>query len=103
MIGAVLAAITRNDFADFVSALVYVYTIAIVAWVVVSVLFSFGVRIPYSRWSNAILDFLRDVTEPYLRIFRRFLPMFGPLDLSPLVGLLVLQLAGRFVVSLIRG
>jgi YggT family protein len=100
---AMLAAITRSDIADFVAALIYVYSIVIFAWVIMTLLFSFGVRPPYARWSNAILDFLRDVTEPYLRIFRRFLPMFGPLDLSPLVGLIVLQLVGRLVISLIRG
>ena len=37
-------------------------------------IFSLGVRVPYSRWSDAVLDFLRDVSEPYLRIFRPLHP-----------------------------
>jgi uncharacterized protein YggT (Ycf19 family) len=37
-----------------------------------------------------IQDFLRDVCEPYLRLFRRILPSFGPLDLSPVVAVIVL-------------
>ena len=45
--------------------------IIIIAWIVVSFVFSMGARVPYSRPLNAVLDFLRDVTEPYLRIFRR--------------------------------
>ena len=98
-----IAAITRGDVADFVAAVITVYTIVIFAWVIMSLVFSFGVRVPYSRWSNAIFEFLRQLTEPYLRIFRRFLPLVGPLDLSPLVGLLVLQIGGRYIVSLIRG
>ena len=49
---------------------------------------------PYSRPLNAVLDFLRDVTEPYLRIFRRCGLRFGPLDLSPIVAILVLQIGG---------
>ena len=56
-------------------------------------------RVPYSRWSDAVLGFLRDVCEPYLRIFRRFIPMIGPLDFSPIVALLVLQIVGNIVVS----
>ena len=60
-------------------------------------------RVPYSRWSDAVLGFLRDVCEPYLRIFRRFIPMIGPLDISPIVALIVLSLVGSIVEGLIRG
>jgi YggT family protein len=89
----------RREIADFLSSLIGVYTIIIIAWVVVSLVFSLGVRVPYSRWTNAALDFLRDVTEPYLRIFRRFVPRIGPFDLSPMVAIIVLQIVGSIVVS----
>ena len=91
----------RTQIADFLGTLILVYTICIFAWIVLQLVFSLGVRVPYSRWSNAVLDFLRDVTEPYLRIFRRFLPMVGPLDLSPIVAIIVLQVLGGLVVSLV--
>jgi uncharacterized protein YggT (Ycf19 family) len=99
----VLAAIDRVTVADFLAALVTVYSLMIFAYVLLSLIFSFGVRVPYSRWSDAVLGFLRDVCEPYLRIFRRFIPMIGPLDISPIVALLVLQIVGNFVVSAVHG
>ena len=99
----VLAAIDRVTVADFLAALVTVYSLIIFAYVLMSLIFSFGVRVPYSRWSDAVLGFLRDVCEPYLRIFRRFIPMIGPLDISPIVGLLVLQIVGNIVVSAVHG
>lgn len=99
----VLAAIDRTDIASYVSALVTVYTLIIVAYVVVSLILSFGVRIPYTRWSDALINFLRDVCEPYLRIFRRFIPMLGPIDISPIVAILALQVVGFIVVGLIHG
>ena len=68
----------RQQIADFVSALIWVYTLCIIAWIIVSWVLSFGVRIPYSRPVNAVLDFLRDVTNPFLRIFRRLGLQFGP-------------------------
>jgi YggT family protein len=74
-----------------------------VAYIISTLIFAFGGRIPYARWSNAILTFLRDVSEPYLRIFRRFIPPIGPLDISPIVAILVLQIVGSIVVNLIRG
>jgi YggT family protein len=89
--------------ADYVRALVFVYTLLIFAYIVVSLIFSFGVRVPYGRGSNAVLGFLRDVCEPYLRIFRRFIPALGPLDVSPIVAIIVLQVVGGIVVRLLEG
>jgi YggT family protein len=93
----------RGQIADFVAALINVYTLIIFAWIIVSWVLSFGVRIPYSRPVNAVLDFLRDVTNPFLRIFRRLGLQFGPMDFSPIVAILLLQFGGRLIVTLIRG
>ena len=98
-----LAASTRNDIARYVDALFTVYLICIFAYVVISIMYSVGIRPPYSRWWNAVVEFLRQVVEPYLRIFRRVLPMMGPLDLSPMVATIVLIVVWRIVVSLIQG
>jgi len=93
----------RSEIARYVDALFTVYLICIFAYVVISIMYSVGIRPPYSRWWNAIVEFLRQVVEPYLRVFRRFLPMMGPLDLSPMVATFVLIVVWQVVVSLIRG
>jgi YggT family protein len=98
----VLAAI-RDSIADYVLALFRVYTLLIIAYILSSLFFAFGGRVPYARWSSAILGFLRDVCEPYLSIFRRFIPPLGPLDLSPIIGILVLNIVGGIIARLIRG
>ncbi len=93
----------RTEIADFLAALVNVYTLIIFASIIVSWIFSFGVRVPYSRPLNAVLDFLRDVTNPYLRLFRRLGLQFGPIDFSPIVAILALQIiGGQVLVELIR-
>jgi YggT family protein len=97
----VLAASVRQEIADFLGALLLVYTIIIIAWVIASLVFSLGARVPYSRPLNALLDFLRDVTEPYLRLFRRLPLRIGPLDLTPMVAILVLQIVGGLIVGII--
>jgi YggT family protein len=98
----VIAASVRANVADFLSALITVYVIVIIAWVVVSFLFSLDVRIPYSRWSNAVLNFLRDTANPWLSIFRRLPLRIGPVDLSPIVAIIALQLLGGILVDAIR-
>jgi len=70
---------------SFVDAFIYVYILLIFAFIILS-----WIRLPYSVWLNRIQRFLYDVCDPYLRLFRRFIPPIGPLDLSPWVAVLVL-------------
>ncbi len=91
----------RQEIADFLSALIFVYTILIVAWIVAQFVFSLGARVPYNRYFSAVLDFLRDVSEPYLRIFRRLPLRLGPIDFSPIVAIFALRIVGGIVVGLI--
>jgi YggT family protein len=98
----IVLATVRGTIADFVYALVWVYTLVIIAYILSSLAFAAGLRVPYSRWSDAILTFLRDASEPYLRLFRRILPSFGGLDFSPIVGIIVLQIAGWLIAGAIR-
>ncbi|MEA2134927.1 MAG: YggT family protein [Solirubrobacteraceae bacterium] len=93
----------RQNIADFVAALILVYTICIVAWVVLQLVFSLGVRMPYNRFVSGVMDFLRDVSNPYLQLFRRLPLQVGPLDLTPMVAIIVLQIGGGIIVSLLRG
>jgi YggT family protein len=97
----VLFGSARSEIAVFVSAFVTVYVIVIIAWVVLSFIFAMGVRVPYSRWSNAVLDFLRDTANPWLNLFRRLPLRVGPLDLTPIVAIIALQILGGIVVGLI--
>jgi uncharacterized protein YggT (Ycf19 family) len=96
-------ATVREDIADYVGAVILVYTLLIIAYILSSLFFAFGGRVPYARWSSALLGFLRDVCEPYLSVFRRFIPAIGPLDLSPVVAIFALQIVGGLVVNLIAG
>jgi YggT family protein len=91
----------RNEIADFVNALFNVYSLCIIAYIVVSFVFSLGARVPYNRVFNAVMEFLRDVSEPFLRIFRRLGLRAGPIDFSPIVALIVLRLVQSVIVGLI--
>jgi YggT family protein len=98
-----LAAITRDDVADYVGTLITVYVILIF----IRIVMTWIPRIPYNPVLNAVLTFVRDVTDPYLNLFRRILPplRMGPaaLDLSPIVAVFVLFIVGGIVTGLIRG
>ena len=82
---------------SFVRVFVAIYSLVILLYVITS-----WIRLPYSPWANRIQRFLYDVCDPYLRLWRRILPQFGPIDLSPMVGILSLALMLRVVESILE-
>jgi YggT family protein len=98
-----VAAVTRVDIANYVSAVFEVYLIILLVYVLTNLMFALGVRPPYSRVTDALLGFLRDVAEPYLRLFRKLLPPIGMIDFTPMIAIIVLGVVWRIVVSAIHG
>jgi YggT family protein len=96
-------AVTRSDVAGYLQTLLYVYFVLIF----IRILMTWVPRIPYNVVLAAVLKFVQDVTDPYLNLFRRFLPPVrvgpGALDLSPMVGIFVLIVVGNIVISLVQG
>jgi YggT family protein len=97
----VLAAIGRQEIADYVDALFLVYIIIIFA----RILLSWIPRIPYNPLLSSVIEFIQQVTDPYLRIFRRIIPPLGgggfALDLSPIIAIFVLFIARSIIVGVI--
>ena len=83
---------TATSVQRFVSVFVGVYVLLILAYVLTS-----WIRTGASPTLERVRQFLYDVCEPYLRLFRRFLPSFGPLDLSPIVAVFSLYILGALV------
>ncbi|MEX0673323.1 MAG: YggT family protein [Gaiellaceae bacterium] len=83
----------RGSIASFVRVFITVYILLILVYVLSS-----WIRVPYNPWLNRIQRFLYDVCEPYLRLFRRVLPPLGPIDLSPVVAIIVLYVIQSVVV-----
>jgi uncharacterized protein YggT (Ycf19 family) len=96
--GVILLADIGSQLASFVRVFIFVYILLLFAYILTS-----WIRLPYRPWLNRVQRFLYDVCDPYLRIFRRFLPPLGPLDLSPMVGVVVLVIVQRILVSLLEG
>lgn len=94
---------TRNTIADYVGAVFLVYLVLII----IRVLLSWIPRMPYNPTLRAVVGFIEEVTDPYLNVFRRFLPPVGggafAMDLSPILAIILLIIAQQVVVGLIRG
>lgn len=81
--------------AAILSQLVSFYEILIIAYILMSW---------FRPSSGMLLDVYRvlgSITEPWLGIFRRFIPPIGMIDISPIIALLVLRLAANALIGLI--
>jgi YggT family protein len=92
-----LLADTASTISQFVGTFIYVYILLVFAYIITS-----WIRLPYRPWLGRVQRFLYDVCDPYLRIIRRFVPPLGPLDLSPMIGIILLIVLQQLLTGLIE-
>jgi YggT family protein len=78
----------------FLQVFAYVYVLVIFLYVLTS-----WVQLPYSL--RPVQHFLYEACEPYLRLWRRILPMAGPIDLAPMVAVIALIVVERIAVAVL--
>ncbi|MEW6697173.1 MAG: YggT family protein [Bacillota bacterium] len=83
-----------NNIIAFLNVAFWVYEMMLLARILMS-------WIPHNP-HNPIARFLYETTDPYLNIFRRFIPPLGMIDISPIVAFLVLRLIQSFIFDLVR-
>jgi len=89
---ALLDAITQVEL--FLQVFAYVYVLVIFLYVLTS-----WVQLPYSL--RPVQHFLYEAVEPYVRLWRRILPMAGPIDLSPMVAVIALIVLVQIVIAVL--
>src|SRR5687767_15293656 len=82
---------------NFLNVFIGVYILVILVYIITS-----WIRLPYSPTLNRIQRFLYDVCDPYLRLFRRVVPPLGPIDLSPMVAIIILFVLSGVLTSLLE-
>jgi len=99
----IVLALTRANISDYVSALFEVYILLLILYVLLNMMFSFGLRPPFTRFTDAVLGFLKDVADPYLRLFRRLIPPIGMIDITPMIAIIILIFLRTILVNAIHG
>src|SRR5215510_6396796 len=91
-----LVADAASSLQSFVTVFVSIYILFIFAYVLLT-----WIQLPYSTVAATLQRFLDEVVSPYLRLFRGRIPTLRPLDISPIVAIIVLLVAARVVNALI--
>ncbi|MDD4169119.1 MAG: YggT family protein [Desulfotomaculaceae bacterium] len=74
-----------------------------VAFTVYAYLLIFRILLTWIKHNphHPIINFVYEITDPYLNLFRRFIPPFGMVDLSPIVALIVLHVIQWLVIQIV--
>ena len=87
---------------DFLAYVIYqvlqIYKYAVIIYVILSMLISFNVINHNNRLISILMDSLFKLTEPLLKIIRKFLPNIGAIDLSPVILIILIE-ATQFVMT----
>ena len=67
------------------------YSYVVIANVVISWLIAFNILNTHNRFVFSILDATYKLTDPALNKIRKFIPMFGSIDVSPVILILALM------------
>ena len=87
-----------NPFLWLILQVIDLYMWLVIIGVVLSWLTAYNVVNLSNRFVYMVGDFISRVTEPALRPIRRVLPNLGNIDISPLVLILLLLFAQRFII-----
>ena len=78
------------------------YLLSLLSWVIIihfvmSILVSFNVINTYNDFVRALLQALDKITTPIYAPIRRILPDLGPIDFSPMVVIILINIVQMFV------
>ena len=78
-------------FAYIIFQILQIYKYAVIIYVILSMLIAFNVSKYNNKLVSIIMDTLYRLTEPVLKVIRRFLPNTGSIDLSPVILIIVIE------------
>ncbi len=86
-----------NMVVGIISYLLYIMTMVIFVQFIMSILITFNVINTYNEFVRAIWTALDKLTTPIYRPIRKILPDLGPIDFSPAVVLIIINILQGYV------
>src|SRR6266550_388156 len=99
-LAGIIVSIGGRSFVPVIGYLLYGMVSLYILLIFIRIIFSWGM----ASYSNRVMRFLVNVTEPMLGPLRRIVPLVGAFDISPIVAFMILWLLQSAIVgTLLRG
>ena len=79
-----------NSLLGLIIQIIDLYKIVLIIYIIITWLISFNIINTSNRFVYSLMEILYRLSDPSLRLVRRYIPNFGNIDISPIVVLLLL-------------
>ena len=79
-----------NSLLSLLIQIIDLYKLVLIIYIIATWLMAFNIINTSNRFVHSLMEILYRLSEPSLRIVRRYIPTFGNIDISPIVVFLIL-------------
>ena len=79
-----------NSLLGLLIQIIDLYKLVLIVYIIVTWLIAFNIINTTNRFVYSIMEILYRLSEPSLRLVRRYVPTFGNIDISPIIVFLFL-------------
>ena len=88
-----------NSLLFLIIQIISLYKFVIIIYIIATWLINFNVINTSNRFVYSLMEALYKLSEPSLRIVRRYIPSFGSIDISPIIVFILLEFSQRLLVE----
>ena len=79
--------------------IISLYKFVLIFYIIMTWLINFNIFNTSNRFIYSLMEVLYKLSEPSLRIIRRYIPNFGSIDISPIIVYLLLEFLQRLIIE----
>ena len=88
-----------NSLLFLIIQIISLYKFVLIIYIITTWLINFNVINTSNRFVYSVMEILYKLSEPSLRIVRKYIPNFGSIDISPIIVYLALEFFQRLIIE----
>ena len=88
-----------NSLLFLIIQIITLYKFVLIIYIITTWLINFNVINTSNRFVYSVMEILYKLSEPSLRIVRKYIPNFGSIDISPIIVYLALEFLQRLILE----
>ena len=88
-----------NSLLYLIIQIITLYKFVLIIYIITTWLINFNVINTSNRFVYSLMEILYKLSEPSLRIVRKYIPNFGSIDISPIIVYLALEFFQRLILE----
>ena len=88
-----------NSLLFLIIQIISLYKLVIIIYIIATWLINFNVINTSNRFVYSLMEALYKLSEPSLRIVRKYIPNFGNIDISPIIVFILLEFSQRLLIE----